>query len=440
MLLDFQFQNYKSFLHETTFSMLPATRQTELSYSILKDKVEKKDIRALCSSVIYGPNASGKTNLIGAMEVFQSIISRGHIRNMSRPDSPNYASNNLELIPNSTLTENKPVRFAVSFLEKKLIIQYSLTINLGLFCEKESSRFIQEEELTINGKKVFTRDPNTLNIFNPSIESRFIHWPLPENSVSLAGRLQQNLNSQELFLTGGFKSGISNETAELVLHWIIYKFRIVYQASLRQASPDFPDKQSGRFYVIDMTHEVAKTIGIGENEVGYIYSEEEKRMQLSSNIQNKITIIANAYESIGTIRMINLFPLLADTLIHGGTLVIDEFDASIHPMALMSIINIFHNNDINKKHAQLIFNTHNPILLNRNLFRRDEIKFIDRNDKDHVSDLYSLSDFGTTGKNGVRKNDDYMKNYFIDRYGAIRNIDFSPIFEKIMDEAGNNYE
>ena len=58
----------------------------------------------------------------------------------------------------------------------------------------------------------------------------------------------------------------------------------------------------------------------------------------------------------------------------------DEFDASLHPMALMSIVGAFHNDEINKKGAQLIFNTHNPIFLNKNIFRRDEIKFVDRDD------------------------------------------------------------
>ena len=83
-------------------------------------------------------------------------------------------------------------------------------------------------------------------------------------------------------------------------------------------------------------------------------------------------------------------------------------------------------------HAQLIFNTHNPIFLNSNLYRRDEIKFVERNDDTHFSSHYSLSDFGTAGKQGVRKNEDYMKNYFVDRYGAIKDIDFTPIFEELM--------
>lgn len=116
------------------------------------------------------------------------------------------------------------------------------------------------------------------------------------------------------------------------------------------------------------------------------------------------------------------------------TLVMDEFDASIHPMALMNIINIFHNDDINIHHAQLIFNTHNPIFLNSNLFRRDEIKFVERDESNHFSTLYSLSDFGASGDNGVRKHDDYMKHYFIGRYGAIKDIDFTQLFQDIISE------
>ena len=117
------------------------------------------------------------------------------------------------------------------------------------------------------------------------------------------------------------------------------------------------------------------------------------------------------------------------TIRTGATLVVDEFDTSIHPMAIMNIINIFHNDEINTKGAQLIFNTHNPIFLNNALLRRDEIKFVENEDKGSI--LYSLSDFGTNGTKGVRNTEDYMKNYFINKYGAIRDIDFSDIFRNI---------
>jgi AAA15 family ATPase/GTPase len=139
------------------------------------------------------------------------------------------------------------------------------------------------------------------------------------------------------------------------------------------------------------------------------------------------------FESYGTVRFVNIFPLVIGAILNGGTLVVDEFDASLHPMVLMSIINIFHNDEINKKNAQLIFNTHNPIFLNSNLFRRDEIKFVERDDESHCSTHYSLSDFGTTGDKGVRKHEDYMSNYFISQYGAIKDVDFTSIFESLLD-------
>lgn len=69
------------------------------------------------------------------------------------------------------------------------------------------------------------------------------------------------------------------------------------------------------------------------------------------------------------------------TMKRGATLLVDELDASLHPMIIMSFIKIFHNDEINKNGAQLIFNTHNPIFLNKNLFRRDEIKFVEKEEK-----------------------------------------------------------
>lgn len=118
--------------------------------------------------------------------------------------------------------------------------------------------------------------------------------------------------------------------------------------------------------------------------------------------QKSAIIAAEIFESYGTIRFINMFPLVIRAILTGGTLVVDEFDASIHPMALISIINIFHNDEVNVNNAQFIFKTHNPKFLNSNIFRRDEIKFVEREEENSNSVLYALSDFGTTGDRGVR--------------------------------------
>jgi hypothetical protein len=213
---------------------------------------------------------------------------------------------------------------------------------------------------------------------------------------------------------------------------------IIYRADSLQLIKRFSDPQKKGGFVEKTTDEAAKIFGINSNAVGYVVKENDTEAKLCSIIHvadgKKVAMAAEIFESYGTLRFINMFPLVLQAIQTGGTLVVDEFDASIHPMALMSIINIFHNDEINVNHAQLIFNTHNPIFLNSNLFRRDEVKFVERDDNTHESILYSLSDFGTSGERGVRKHEDYMKNYFISQYGAIKSVDFSPLFEELISE------
>lgn len=100
MLLNFSIQNYKSFWDKASFSMTPAPRQSGLDYSIQSEKIGSKTYRGLSSAVIYGPNAAGKTNLIGAMDTMKSIVLRGNIKNAEAIASPNQAAYLLELIPN----------------------------------------------------------------------------------------------------------------------------------------------------------------------------------------------------------------------------------------------------------------------------------------------------------------------------------------------------
>ena len=145
MLLDFSVENYKSFLGNAQFSMIPAPKQHGLDYSILKEKVGRKNVKGLCSAVIYGPNASGKTNIIGAMDVLRSIVLRGIIRNAEEQNSPNKAAYNLDLIPNNLIDKIKPVTFRISFVEKGIKFDYELSVLLGLSLDDTTQRSINSE-------------------------------------------------------------------------------------------------------------------------------------------------------------------------------------------------------------------------------------------------------------------------------------------------------
>lgn len=440
MLLEFTTKNYKSFVEKTKFSMVKAAKQSGLDYSLLKVKVKRKPVVGLCSSVIYGSNASGKTNIIGAMDVFRAIVLRGNIRNSEEKSSPNPASYALELIPNNKLKSPTPVEFSAEFFEDEILVRYSISLDLGLFLEADYQRKIISEELSVNGDIVFKRGENLI-FNNLKVIKKYLTESTEQNSETAFGFAQNSLSQEELFLTNGFKLIFSHSFVKMITDWFTNKFMVIYRADSMQLIKRFADPQKKAVYVEKTTDKAARLFGINSNAVGYMTSDDDSEAKLYSifrNIKDKksAAMAAELFESYGTNRFINMFPLVIRAIQTGGTLVVDEFDASIHPMALMSIINVFHNDDINIYHGQLIFNTHNPIFLNSNLFRRDEIKFVERDDNNHYSTLYALSDFGTTGEKGVRKHEDYMKNYFISQYGAIKDIDFTPIFEEILGGEG----
>ena len=436
MLLEFKAQNYKSFKEELVFSMIPAPKQTGLNYSVLKEKVGSKQYRGLCSSVIYGPNASGKTNLIGAMDAFKSIVLRGNIYNNEETPTPNTASSNLELIPNIDDREVKPTNFSIKFIDENRIYSYSLVIDLGHFLEEDYSRKIVSETLSVNENMIFSRKETLefgdLSSINSELVNEFEQYK--DGVISIASN---NLVVTELFLMNGFKTMFSSKIPSKILSWFERKFTIIYKAGSLKMTKKIPNPNIGTAYIDKSIDDIAKVFGVSSNSLGFIVTSEESDATLCSLFDdsiNKRAIPADIFESLGTIRFVNILPTLIRALKTGGTLVIDEFDASIHPMALMSIINIFHNNDLNTENAQLIFNTHNPIFLNSNIFRRDEIKFVERDEVTHLSTHYSLSDFKTSGTTGVRLSDDYLKHYFLGRYGAVKDIDFYDLFENLMND------
>lgn len=429
MLISFKMKNYKSFVDEVFFSMSPAPKQTGLDYSVLKQKAGNKTRKALCSAVVYGPNASGKTNIIGAMDTLRSIVLRGNIRNADSEYTPNVAATTLEMIPNCD-TEASPTELSIVFVEKGYQIEYSLTMELGPFLEK-SERKVICEKLRVNDKDVFTRGKE-LEIALPSVIRPLCNKTINRITQKLKEIAENSLSETELFLTNGFKSIFAQELVSLITEWFQEKFIVIYRSDRIKVIHRVSDPKENTIYVGVTLTKAAKEFGINSNALGY-RNRSDGEPELCSVFENRNKVIpAEYFESYGTIRFVNEFPLVMDALLNGGTLVMDEFDASIHPMALMNIISIFHNDEININHAQLIFNSHNPIFLDASLFRRDEIKFVERDENTNRSIHYSLSDFKTS--DGIRKGEDYMSNYFVNRYGAIKEVDFSQIVRDIVYE------
>jgi AAA15 family ATPase/GTPase len=122
-------------------------------------------------------------------------------------------------------------------------------------------------------------------------------------------------------------------------------------------------------------------------------------------------------ESHGTRRLFELAPLFLIGLRRGDIIIIDEMDSSLHPHISELIIKLFHDPEVNKSNAQLIFTSHDITLMNQEFVRRDQVVLTEKN-SDGITEIFSLDEI-----DGVRKDSPYSKWYLDGRMGAIPHID-----------------
>ena len=136
------------------------------------------------------------------------------------------------------------------------------------------------------------------------------------------------------------------------------------------------------------------------------------QLELDNGATKKYSLLLSQ-ESQGTQRFFARIGNWMKVLEEGGVLIVDEIEASIHPLLTKHLIEIMQDKTINKNQAQLIFTTHDVGLLNQNLLRRDQIWFAEKNEKTAQTDIYALTDFSP------RKEENIAKGYLQGRYGAI---------------------
>ena len=415
MLLSFSCKNFKSFSKEAVLNMVPEKRLSELRYSILDENANGRRISALSTSVIYGPNAAGKTSLINALSCFKRIVLRGNIRDAESDILRDRVSNAMSFIPFAFSDTVEPVTFDISFSNGSHKFRYSLSMNLGGFLEKESKRCIVFEQLEMDDKTIFTRTEREVEYLElKSIKDMLNVGYKQEETSEIRNTMSKNLDSESLLLTSDFNSFCSKKIVNEIGRWFSTGLMVMNSADRTMMHP--ADSVFGENAIIDIDiNKIAKEAGIFGSDFAYVKDEKSHSVRLVSVLKKEEKnksfkgLDSELIESAGTLHLISVMPAVIMALKRGATFIVDEFDASLHPMIVMNIISIFHNDEVNTKKAQLIFNTHNPIYLNSKLLRRDEIKFVERDKETKESILYSLSDFKANGSVSVRKTSDYMK-------------------------------
>ena len=442
MLLNFSCDNFKSFQDGFSFNMIPEKRMTELDYSIISENIDKKKERGLSASVIYGPNAAGKTSIVNAMSCMRQIVLRGNIRDAAEDLSGDHVSSGLFLAPFAFRDDAAPVRFAVSFTFRGTKYRYVLAVFLGVFLEKSADRYIDCEQLYVNDSLIFDRTKDAVRRLKLDDIADYLNVGYDLKDTEKTRRaMSNNVTPDSLLLVTDFNSFCSKKLVGEIRKWFEEQFIVVNSSDRTRFYPGMPD-DNGRAMINVYINKIAQEAGIIGSDFAYVNDPDTHTTKLMSVLQKTDSKLygldADKIESVGTMRLISIMPVVISALRKGAVLVMDEMDASLHPMIIMNLITIFHNDGVNKNGAQLIFNTHNPIYLNHSLLRRDEIKFVERDKESKSSSLYALSDFRANGGASVRKTSDYMKNYFISRYGAIEDIDFTDIVADILSEVEND--
>lgn len=425
MIINYMFSNFRSFKNKTCLSMKAGTQRT-----MKENLIKENGYYVLPSAVIYGANASGKSNIIMSLAVMREIILSGSL------ESNNLDLNNLELFPFAYSDTKSPMSFEIEFKHKGHHFIYGFEVLCKLF--KKASREIVSENLSVvvgNSKiiKLFERENDKVTIMKDKRALEVIQFD--EKLLNeFEKKINENLDSSELFLSRAFKSLISNELAEVILDFFRNKLVVVSDFTLKKANLTFSvkDMPKKNFLVWNKILEgFVKNADFGPQNIAFKSTEADNKdsadLELVSIYENngqRTIIPAELMESRGTLKLID-FAIPFETLFtSGGVFLLDEFDAAIHPELIKGIIALFNDQTVNKNGAQLIFTTHNPIYLNNKIFRRDQIRFVEKDKDTFESSIYSLADFGSVD---VRNDQNYLINYFKGKYGALPFIDFSKL-------------
>ncbi|WP_338553511.1 ATP-binding protein [Paenibacillus sp. KS-LC4] len=419
MLVQFSVENFLSFKEKMTFNMTTHKSMNEHEETHV---FEHEDFRFLKSAVLYGANASGKSNLFVAMGRMKMLM-----LNSSKESQANEEIE-VEAFKLSTETENSPSLFEIVFIYNHVLYRY------GFVADRKR---IHEEWLyyrpDLKKKKeieLFARDGDSIKIKPKTIftsEAKGLESKTRKNALFIS--VVANFNGKvamdilEWIKHLDFLSGIKNPidyTLEM-LSDPIYKMKILN--FIRIADLDIEDLHMEK---IDLTqyefpNDIPKEVTEHLSGVKVAISAHKKFNENKEQVGLSLFDV-NDNESEGTKKFLGLAGPILEKFEKGGVLVVDELDAKLHPLLTRKIIEMFNSYDINANNAQLIFATHDVTNLTKDIFRRDQVWFTE---KDHygVTDLYSLADYKQEQlEKKVRNDASYGKDYLLGKYGAIPNI------------------
>lgn len=381
-------------------SRVPSFKEHESTHII----DARPDLDVLKSAAIYGTNAGGKSNFIRALVCMKKVITNSFSDSLKSLDEKSYY---VEPFILDTKSEKENTVFEVSFIIKNTIYRYGFAIN-NFIIKKEWLYRKKEREVLL-----FNRENQAFSI----------------NGVALtnAENFSKTVNKNVLFLSHLAQN--NNHIAKIVMEWFagVYIISGLNDKSYKNATVYLLEK--------DPRFKAWATAVLKYLEISNIKAEENNgEIHTYHNKFDDNCIIVDSIgftsskESAGTNKLINLLGPIYITLKLGKILIVDEFDSKLHPNLSRKMVELFH--EFNNNKSQIIFTANDAFLLNKELFRRDQIWFTSK-DQYGASKLYSLSDFDSTV---VRGTSAYYKKYLANEFGSANIFEIKEDILKLLYE------
>ena len=420
MLIEFSVGNFRSFKEVVTFSLVAANLQAQDKNVDEKNTFAANDkLRLLKSAAIYGANASGKTNLAKAMQFMKRFALN------SSKDTQDGECIATDVFRLSETTVNEPSFFQVVFLADGVTYRYGFEVT----AERVISEWLFAAPVAREAN-LFQRDADGIRV-NPKTfrEGKGLEDKTRDNALFLSTVAQFNGETAKRVLTWFRAFNIISGSDDD--HHMGYSLMMLNSEAGRNdalrliTSLDLDIKNievtTAFTFTIKREEDKASAAPVVSEVLGgkSVHACFDKQGNPAADVTEEIS----EFESEGTQKLIALSGPLMDTLKFGRVLFVDELDVRLHPLITCAIIRLFNSKETNPHNAQLVFATHDTNLLNKDLFRRDQIWFAEK-DRSRATHLYSLAEFKIRNDRSSLESD-----YIHGRFGAIPFIgDLDQIF------------
>lgn len=419
MIVEFSVGNFKSFKDIETLHFQAAKIESKYEFVDANNTFPVSDeLSLLKSKVVYGANASGKSNLMKAFSRMLYIIQYSF-------KEPKIIEHWIEPFLQSTETINAPTFFQIIFIYKKTLYRYGMQLKDGKVTDEWLFGTPDKEEVYY-----FLREGMEVKVNEDRFKEALKISDIDEEESPL-------YSETSLFLS--VAAAFNRQLAKGIFHCLSGQIGIFSGVLLNERSnllydrlddSGFTKKLTDFISFADMGIKKIKKIETTINNMPSKFREEtwdltksEKVafIQVSKDIydengtpiKQKANFMLHKHEAEGTKKLMTLSPLIFTALEEGWMLIIDEFDAGMHPRLTRKILELFNSKETNPKNAQLLAISHDTNLMDAKLLRRDQITFIDK-DEFEASRIYSLVQF-----KGIRNNSSFENDYLKGRYKAV---------------------